>query len=77
MHRTTIEIQSLHNVVGWRDLMHIDTLNSFLATVNRVEGGWGPWYKIPNQALVPISKSNLMFLKVIKTGPKTKIKNFN
>ena len=44
---------------------------------NRVEGGWGPWYKIPNQVLVPISKSNLMFLKVFKTGPKTKIKNLN
>ena len=42
----------------------------------RVEGGWGPWYKIPNQVLVPISKSNLMFLKVFKTGPKTKIQIF-
>ena len=46
-------------------------------TITRVEGGWGPWYKIPNQVLVPISKSNLMFLKVFKTGPKTKIKNLN
>ena len=27
--------------------------------LSRVEVGWGPWYKIPNQAL--------------KTGPKTKI----
>ena len=40
---------------------------------SRVEGGWGPGYKIPNPTLVPISKSNLMFLKVFKTGPKTKI----
>ena len=49
----------------------------FQGNLSRVEGGWGPWYKIPNQVLVPISKSNLMFLKVFKTGPKTKIQNFN
>ena len=51
--------------------------NTNLYHYDRVEGGWGPWYKIPNQVLVPISKSNLMFLKVFKTGPKTKIKNLN
>ena len=28
--------------------------------LSRVEGRWCPWYKIPNQALVPISTSNLM-----------------
>ena len=45
--------------------------------LSKVEGGWGPWYKIPNQALVHIFTSNFMSFKVFKTGPKTKISNFN
>ena len=39
--------------------------------LSKVEGGWGPRYKIPNPALVYIFTSNLMSFKVFITGPKT------
>ena len=32
----------------------------------RVAGGWGAWYKFSNQALVPISTSNLISFKMFK-----------
>ena len=34
--------------------------------LTRVAGGWGPWYKFLNQALVPISASNLISFKTFK-----------
>ena len=35
--------------------------------LSRVAGGWGPWYKFSNQALVPISTSNLIsFIRLFK-----------
>ena len=45
-------------------------------TINRVEGRWGPWGKISKWDLSTFFKSNLMFLKMFKTVPKTEIKIF-